>query len=130
MNALMPRWIGDLTGWFDTDFPVRTGHMIRVEDSLTDTEYILRAELPGLDPSKDITVTVDQDFLTVSAERREEEHVRGRTEFRYGMLQRSIRLPAGADAEHITAAYDKGILTVKVPLPAKEPGGRQIPITS
>jgi HSP20 family protein len=130
MNALMPRLLGDLTGWFDTDFPVRTGHMIRVEDSLTDTQYILRAELPGLDPGKDIKVMVDEGVLYVSAERREQEHVRGHTEFRYGMLQRSVRLPMGADAEHITAGYENGILSVTVPIKSAEPAGRQIPITS
>jgi len=130
MNTLMPRLLGDLTGWFDTDFPVRTGHMIRVEDSLTDTHYTLRAELPGLDAGKDIKLVVDEGILYVSAERREQEHVRGHSEFRYGMLQRSVRLPVGADAEHITAGYENGILTVTVPIKSAEPAGRQIPITS
>ena len=40
MSALMPRLLGDLTGWFDTDFPVRTGHMIRV-GTLTVTGGVL-----------------------------------------------------------------------------------------
>jgi HSP20 family molecular chaperone IbpA len=130
MSALMPRLLGDLTGWFDTDFPVRTGHMIRVEDTLTDTEYLVRAELPGLEPGKDIQVTIDEGLLTISAERRELEHTRGRSEFRYGILQRSVRLPAVADTEHITAKYDNGILEVTVPLSGPEPSGRQIPIKS
>ena len=102
MNALMPRLLGDLTGWFDTDLPIRSGHLIRVEDTLTDTEYLVRAELPGMDAGKDITVTVEDGLLTISAERREEEKVHGRSEFRYGTLQRAVRLPANADAEHVT----------------------------
>jgi HSP20 family molecular chaperone IbpA len=130
MTALMPRLLGDLTGWFDTDFPVRAGHLIRVEDNLSDTEYVLRAELPGLEPGKDIEVTVDDGILNVFAERREEEHTKGRSEFRYGTLQRSVRLPAGADADHINARYDYGILTVTVPLAGPERTGRQIPVTS
>jgi HSP20 family molecular chaperone IbpA len=80
----VPRLLGDLTGWFDTDLPIRSGQLMRMEETLTDTEYVLRAELPAMDPGKDITVTVDQGLLTISAERREEEKVRGRSEFRYG----------------------------------------------
>jgi HSP20 family protein len=130
MPALMPRLFSDLTGWFDTDFAVRAGHLIRVEDRLSDKEYLLRAELPGLDPGKDIQVTVDEGILTITAERREEEHTRTRTEFRYGALQRSVRLPAGSDTEHVVARYTGGILEVTVPIAGTEPAGRHIPITS
>ncbi len=129
MNSLMPRLLGDLTGWFDTDFPIRAGHLIPVEDTLSDKEYVLRAELPGLKPDKDVKVTVENGILTVHAEREEQEHVRGRSEFRYGLLQRSVRLPSGADAEHITARYLNGILEVTVPLTARQPTGRQITVT-
>jgi len=90
----------------------------------------VRAELPGMDAGKDIAVTVEDGLLTISAERREEEKVHGRSEFRYGTLQRAVRLPANADAEHITARYDKGVLTVTVPLTAAKPAGHTVPITS
>lgn len=130
MPALMPRLFSDLTGWFDTDFAVRAGHLIRVEDRLSDTEYVLRAELPGLDPGKDIQVSVYEGILTIAAERREEEHTRSRTEFRYGTLQRSVRLPMGADTEHVAARYTGGILEVTVPIVEAQPAGRHIPVTS
>ncbi len=128
MPVLVPRLLGDLSGWFDTEFPLRTGHLIRVEETATDTDYILRAELPGLDPEKDIQVTVAEGYLTVRAERRETDAVRGHSEFRYGATQRTLRLPAGADAEHITAKYVTGVLEVTVPLGAPAPAGKQIPI--
>jgi HSP20 family molecular chaperone IbpA len=128
MAALMPRLFGDMTDWFESEFPFRTGHLIRVEDSLTDSEYRVRAELPGLDPEKDIQVSVDSGLLIIHAERREEEQTRSRTEFRYGSLQRAVRLPANADAEHVTAGYHKGILEVIVPLAEPTPSGRQIPV--
>jgi len=130
MTALMPRLFGDLADWFEVDFPLHPGHLIRVEDQLTDQQYTLRAELPGVDPDKDVHVSVADGVLTIAAERREEERVRGRSEFRYGMLRRSIRLPAGADQEHINAGYDKGVLQVTVPLSAPEPHGRKIPVAS
>lgn len=127
--SLMPRLLGDLTGWFDTDFPIRAGHLIPVEDTLSDKEYVLRAELPGLKPDKDIKVSVENGILNVHAEREEQEHVRGRSEFRYGLLQRAVRLPASADPEHIVARYRNGILEVTVPLTAAAPNGRQITVT-
>jgi HSP20 family molecular chaperone IbpA len=128
MAALMPRLFGDVTEWFESDFPLRTGHMIRVEDFMTEEEYLLRAELPGMDPDKDVRVTINDSILTISAERQEQQQTRTRTEFRYGALQRSIRLPRNADVEHVTAKYGKGILEVKVPLTAAEPVGKQIPV--
>jgi HSP20 family molecular chaperone IbpA len=128
MAALMPRLFGDVTDWFESEFPLRTGHMIRIEDFLTDHEYVVRAELPGLDPEKGIQVTLNQGVLTVSAERREEEQTRTRSEFRYGMFHRSVRLPANADTEKITARYTNGVLEVRVPLTAPEQTGRQIPV--
>lgn len=130
MTALMPRLFGDIADWFEADFPLHPGHLIRVEDQLTDQEYTLRAELPGMDPDKDVLVSVADGVLTIAAERRDEERARGRSEFRYGMLRRSVRLPAAADQEHITARYDKGVLLVTVPLTAPEPHGRKVPVTS
>jgi HSP20 family molecular chaperone IbpA len=129
MNILVPRLLGDLTAWFDTDFPIRAGHVIPIEDTLSDTQYVLRAELPGLQPDKDIKVTVENGILTVHAERQEQQHVRGRSEFRYGLLQRAVRLPASADTDHVTARYQHGILEVTVPLTAPQPAGRQITIS-
>ena len=128
MTALMPRLFGDLFDWLETETPVRAGHLIRVEDHLTDSEYQVRAELPGMDPEKDIQIRVDNGVLSIHAERREEQQARGRSEFRYGLLHRSVRLPAGADEEHMSASYANGILQVTVPL-AAPPSGRAIPIS-
>jgi HSP20 family molecular chaperone IbpA len=129
MAALMPRLVGDLYDWLEAELPARAGHVIRVEDHVTDTEYRLRAELPGLDPEKDIQVSVDNGVLSIHAERREEEQVRGRSEFRYGMLHRAVRLPASTDEEHVSATYTNGILEVTVPLTSAPPSGRTIPIS-
>jgi HSP20 family molecular chaperone IbpA len=128
MAALLPRLFGDMTDWFEMEFP-RSVPAIRFEDRVTDEEYLLRAELPGLDPEKDIQVTMLNGVLTVKAERREEEKELNRSEFRYGMLHRSVRLPANADESAIKATYRNGILEITVPLTAPEPAGRQISIT-
>ena len=126
-SSLLPRLFGDMTEWFE-EFP-RPLPTIRFEDKVTEDEYVLRAELPGLDPEKDIQITALHGVLTLKAERREEETTRRHSEFRYGSLQRSVRLPANADEAAIKATYRKGILEITVPLTAAQPSGRSIAIT-
>jgi HSP20 family molecular chaperone IbpA len=128
MNTSVPQLLGDLSHWLDTDLPVRTGHRIRVEESTAHMEYRLRAELPGLQPDTDIQVGVVDGTLTIHADRQHQDHTAGRSEFRYGPLHRSVRLPANADTEHITSAYRDGILEVNVPLGTPLRGEQHIPI--
>jgi HSP20 family protein len=129
MSGLMPRWLGEMTDWLEVDFP-RPLPAIRFEDKITEDEYVLRAELPGLDPEKDVQISTMHGVLSVKAERREEESSRHRSEFRYGSLQRSVRLPDNADETAIKATYRKGILEITVPLTAPPPAGRQITIST
>ena len=91
-------------------------HVIRVEDEMKDGNYELRAEIPGVDPAKDVDITVRDGVLTIKAERSEKKESNGRSEFSYGSFIRSVTLPAGADEDAIKASYDKGILTVSVPV--------------
>jgi HSP20 family protein len=122
---------------FFAGFPAFTGllpifdtHLLRVEDLMKDGRYELRAELPGIDPAKDVDVTVHNGQLTIKAERSKETRTNGRSEFMYGSFARSIALPVGADEDDITATYDKGILTVTVPVPETEQVEKRIEVHS
>jgi len=116
-----------LPGWSDfwsdlwTGFPsfaaMRPSHLIRLEDEVQDGHYLLRAELPGIDPAKDVDITVSNGQLTIKAERSEKKETKGRSEFSYGSFTRSVTLPSGANEDDIKASYDKGILTVDVTVP-------------
>jgi HSP20 family protein len=75
-------------------------------------------------------VTVDSGLLTIHAERHEKTKSNGRSEFRYGRFDRSVSLPPNADAEHITASYDSGVLTVTVPLTGARVAGKKIGIST
>jgi HSP20 family protein len=117
------RWQPKLTELF-TDFPTWAGlpvlvdaKLMRLEDEMEDGHYVVRAEIPGIDPAKDVDITVRDGQLTIKAERTEKEEAKGRTEFRYGSFVRSLTLPTGADEDDIKATYDKGILTVSVAVP-------------
>ncbi len=104
------------------------GHAMKIEDFVQDDRYVLRAELPGMDPEKDIDVTVSGRVLTIRADRLDETEGTHRSEFRYGAFTRSMPLPANADEEHIQASYGSGILEVDVPLKGADDAGRHVTI--
>ncbi|KAB1139862.1 Hsp20/alpha crystallin family protein [Streptomyces luteolifulvus] len=134
MIERLPGWpaLPDLFGWVEAGLPgVHTApgtHGIRVEERLTEGTYVLRAELPGLDPTKDVEITVTEGVLTLRAERSEETTEKHRTEFRYGTFTRSVRLPAGARGDEATAEYKDGVLIITIPVPEAKTGTRTIPV--
>ena len=89
-------------------------HLIRVEDKIEDGHYVIRAEMPGLDPDKDVKITVEDNTLVIDAERTEEKSDKNRSEFQYGAFRRAMALPAGAKVDDIKATYTDGILTVTI----------------
>ncbi|HEX5769329.1 MAG TPA: Hsp20/alpha crystallin family protein [Nocardioidaceae bacterium] len=101
---------------------------VRIEDFLEQGSYVLRAELPGIDPEKDVEVSVDNDMLTITGERREEIKEKARREFHYGSFRRSVSLPKGAKADQITAEYTDGVLEVRVPIDTAEQPSVKIPV--
>ncbi len=127
-RALFP----DLADWLESPWtgppPFLAGQVFRLEEAVRDDRYVIRAELPGLDPENDIQVTVDGRILTIRAERRQADNGPYRSEFRYGSLARAVRLPGRVDPADVTARYDNGVLEVSVPVPDVRPEGTQIPI--
>ena len=106
---------------------------IKVEEFTDGDQLVVRAELPGVDPEKDVAVTLDDGILTISAERRSEtsEKTEGgyRTEFRYGSFARQLRMPPGTQADQIVASYKDGVLDIRVPKPAATNRSQSIPIS-
>ncbi|SBW23630.1 Hsp20/alpha crystallin family protein [Protofrankia symbiont of Coriaria ruscifolia] len=98
---------------------------VPVEEYTEDGAYVLRAEIPGIDPDRDVEVTVSEGELSVHAERREEKKEKAagryRTEFHYGAFTRSVALPPGAKEDEVAATYQNGILEVRVPVESGEP---------
>jgi len=124
----------DLVEWFEEPFMTLRPYLaqaIRVEDWVQEDTYMVRAELPGIDPEKDVEVTVGAGYLTIHAERHDKTEGKHRTEFRYGSFTRSLPLPANADQDSVKATYHDGILTVTVGLKVekKEPV-KKIEVTS
>jgi HSP20 family protein len=131
-RSWLPSWSdfwSDLWTGFPSWAALHPSRLIRLEEEVQDGHYLLRAELPGIDPAKDVDITVHNGQLTIKAERSEKKETEGRSEFSYGSFTRSVTLPAGADEEDIKASYDKGILTVDVAVPEQAaPGEKHITV--
>ncbi|ANI38536.1 Hsp20/alpha crystallin family protein [Mycolicibacterium vaccae] len=110
--------------------PLLDTNLMRLEEEVSDGKYEVRAEIPGVDPAKDIDISVNDGRLTIKAERTEKSEQTGRSEFSYGSFTRTITLPKGADEDAVKANYDKGILTVTVPVAKEEPRAKRIEIES
>jgi HSP20 family protein len=104
----------------------------RVETAETDTAYEVTAELPGVE-EKDIKVTVEDDMLTISGEKKAEREEKKKdyvmSERTYGSFKRAFTLPANVAADKVAARFDKGVLKVTLPKSAPTPAKqREIPI--
>ncbi len=108
--------------------PFFDNHLMRLEDETKDGIYEVRAELPGVEPTEDIEVTVLDGRLTIKAMRTRRGESNGISEFSYGSFTRTVPLPAGADEDDISATYDRGILTVSVPLSDATPAEKHVEV--
>jgi HSP20 family protein len=108
--------------------PLFDNRVLRLEDEVKDGVYEVRAELPGVDPADDIEVSVRDGKLTIKAERTQTSESNGHSEFSYGSFVRTVPLPAGADEDDINATYDRGILTVSVPLSEDHPTEKHVEV--
>ena len=97
-----------------------------------DDAYEVSAELPGLD-EKDLKVEVVNGTLRMAGEKREEKEEKRKDyylrERHFGAFERSFVLPDDVDADHIEAAFRKGVLTVRLPRrPEAKPASKQVAI--
>ena len=109
--------------FFHSDYAVGRSHFHnpvepRVDVVEHEKEFKLTIELPGVD-KKEVKVTVDNGYLSISGEKKseitEENGTSWRSERHFGSFSRSFRLGRGVSQEKIAADYNDGILTVTVP---------------
>jgi HSP20 family molecular chaperone IbpA len=125
--------IPDVIDWFEEPFLTLKpylGQPVRIEDYTEDGHYVVRAEIAGIDPEKELEVSVGAGYISIRAERSGQAEGKHRSEFRYGSLSRTLELPPGADASDVTAEYVNGILTIRVALKGGQRGAvKTIPVT-
>ena len=94
-------------------------------------EFVVRFDLPGMDPGT-IDLTVEQNVLTIKAERRFERREGDEViaaERPHGAFTRQLFLGDTLDAERLQATYDIGVLTLRIPV-AEAAKPRKVPIAA
>ena len=140
----MPDWFDNPSLWLDWpslaawfDWPTSAARdgdrMLRIEESLDKDALVIRAEVPGIDPDKDVTIEMQDHTLEIRAERRDEQHSEEngnrRSEFRYGSFYRAVPLPVDVKETDVKASYKDGILEIRIPCtPTPEPKRHRISI--
>lgn len=117
--------------YFDTEWEDRS--WLHVEEFVDEGAMVVRGELPDIDPARDVDISIVDNALRISAERRarteHKEKDSFRSEFRYGKFVREFALPAGSQESDVTATYKDGTLEVRVPLgEASQPEPRKIEV--
>jgi HSP20 family protein len=106
--------------------------LIRVDQYREDAIEVIRAEMPGIDPDKDVEITITGGMLQIHAGRRVEDKTEdngyNRREIRYGAMSRTLPLPEGTTEADITATYRDGILEIRVPVSRSRPAPAPIKI--
>lgn len=97
-------------------------------------DAVIQLDLPGVDIATDVTVEVKGRQLVISGERRdahtEQAKVPMLREFRYGTFRRAFRLSPSVTGDDVTAAYDNGVLTVRVAGAYAEVKGHKVAIVT
>lgn len=150
MNTQITRWnpfkemdqmqkrMSSLLNW--EPFRVGNGH----EETLTvaewtpnvdivedEKEFLIKADLPDM-KREEVKVTVDDNVLTMSGERRHEKEEKNkryhRVECEYGSFTRSFTLPPGTLGDKVSAEFKDGVLRVHLPKDAKSAAGKSVEI--
>ena len=81
----------------------------------------IRIELPGVEVG-DISLTVTGDMIEVAGQKKSEtewrEGERYRSERSFGSFYRAFALPFPVDSNSVSADFEKGVLTISVPVPS------------
>jgi HSP20 family protein len=89
-----------------------------VNISETNDHFKIEVAAPGLN-KEDFKISVDDDMLTISAEKKEESEEKDkrytRKEFSYVSFSRSFNLPEMVDADKIEAHYNNGVMSLTLP---------------
>jgi|RhiMethySRZTD1v2_1073278.scaffolds.fasta_scaffold1576258_1 HSP20 family protein len=90
----------------------------QVDVEETEKEFLVKADLPGVDP-KDVDIRVVDNVLTVRGGKEEKKEEKKKNYHRMerfsGQFYRAIALPAGTDADKVNATSANGVITITIP---------------
>jgi HSP20 family protein len=89
-----------------------------IDVSESDKDFVVKADIPGVDP-KDVDISIDNNSLVISGEKRQEEEEKGRNYYRlersYGTFRRTFVLPSDAEVDKVKASSKDGVVTITIP---------------
>jgi len=128
--SLFPKkyYLGD--DFFDNFFEPTIKNQMKCDIYEKGNDYIIEVDIPGID-KKDIKLECENGYLTIFAEKNEEENDKGknyiRRERRSGSFSRSFYI-GDVNSDEIEAEFKKGTLKVTVPKVTEETSKKQIEI--
>jgi HSP20 family protein len=122
--------------WFlPLSMPLYAGFVPAADVFVRKDDLVIRLELPGIDPAKDVTITVEDGDLVVRGERKKLEEIKEegyyRKETYHGTFERHFAVPEGTEEKKVKAEYKDGVLEIVLPAVAKAvlaPKAKAIPI--
>lgn len=132
MSRLFDDFFAPRSGWRSADEDIARTKWAPVADvKETDKAFLVFVELPGLGKD-DIDVSLEQNVLTVSGERRfmkdDNQESYHRLERFYGKFSRSFRLPRNVEPGSVKATFQDGVLALELPK-TEEARPRQIKVS-
>lgn len=130
----LPAWFGRrFEDWFpEMRLDTFGRESLRVEEFSEDGTLVVRAELPGIDPDKDVDISLHDGVLHIKGERsahhEQSKKTFYRSEFSYGMFERTLPLPAGTTQDDVKATYKDGVLEVRIPMQTAESAAAKVPV--
>lgn len=116
LSALWGRPQGKVEGQKETISVAEWSPLVDITED--EKEYLIKAELPEV-KREDVKLTVQDNVLAISGERRYEKEEKNkkyhRVERAYGNFLRSFTLPEDADGSKVSAEYKDGVLKVHLP---------------
>ena len=104
--------------------------MVPAAEITSDTDgWSVKISLPGIE-TKDVSIDVNDNILTVTGERKTEgDSTSYLSEIMYGRFERVFRLPSKVDTEAVSARFTNGMLALRLPLSEGAKTKRHIAIT-
>ena len=115
--------------WPRLDFPKLDDISPTVDIFEEKGDMVIKAEMPGI-KKEDVDVSVTENMVTISGEKKQEEKVEKRNYHRvernYGSFCRRFQLPEGVNSDKVKATFQNGVLEVRLPKTKK---GKQKKVT-
>ena len=94
------------------------GWAFPVDMTETETDFIVQADMPGLEPG-DLDTSLSERLLTIQGEKKQKEDEKEQSyhlhERNHGIFARFVHLPKDVESAKITASFKDGVLRIVLP---------------